>query len=325
MTTVLFRKLGEQFSDQNGIPLAGYKLYYYQSGTTNLQDTYIEQTGVTKNTNPIILGSSGRLRTAVFLGSTYDYKEVLTDTNDVTVQPWPFDGIPKAVVTANPITGFERLYMPWLTVTSTPQTIGAAAVGTAYEYDCTLGSIVANLPAANTVLAGTGYCFKKVDSTANIVTITPNGSDTIEGANSPLYIGVRNMAVGIISDGVQWLATLFSSMPFMLAAQKQIVSASAGALSIDMAKGWDVALSLGGTVTSIAVTNWPTTGTLGKLQLDIANTGAYNITGWPGTTVWFNGITPTITSGNGKKDTIILMSSDGGTNFRGYVASQNMS
>jgi hypothetical protein len=280
---------------------------------------------VTKNTNPIILGSSGRLRTAVFLGSTYDYKEVLTDTNDVTVLPWPFDGIPKAVAAANPITGFERLYMPWVTVASSPQSIGTGAVGTAYEYDCTLGAITASLPAASVVQAGTGYTFKKVDNTANVVTITPNGSDNIEGANSPLYIGVRNMAVGLMSDGVQWLATLFSSMPFMLAAQKQSVTATAGALSIDMSKGWDVALSLTGTVTSFTVTNWPTTGTLGKLQLDITNAGSYNITGWPGTTIWFNGLTPTITPGSGKKDTIILMSSDGGTNFRGYVASLNMS
>ena len=54
--------------------------------------------------------------------------------------------------------------------------------------DCTLiwdassGACVQNLPAATG--SGKIFYFKKVDSSANTVTVTPNGTDTIDGAAS---------------------------------------------------------------------------------------------------------------------------------------------
>jgi hypothetical protein len=326
-TTSLFRKRGEQFFDSNGVVLSGGLIYYYQSGTTSQAYTYSEQTGVTQNTFPIVLDSSGRLQTAVFLGSDYDYKETLTDSSGNTISPWPFDGIPKAISTANPLTGFERLYQPWVLVNSasSPLTVTTAAVGNAYECDCTLGNLVINLPAVVTPQTGTGYTFKKIDSSANTVTINPNGADLIDGVNAAITIGAQNMCVGITNDNAQWLSTLFAALPYFLAGQNQSVTASTSSLSIDMRKGWNIALSLGATVTSFAVTNWPATGTVGKLTLDITNTGAYNITTWPTGTLWASGGAPTISSGAGKKDTIVLTSTDGGTTFRAFVASQNLS
>jgi hypothetical protein len=325
-TTSLYRKRGEQFFDNNGVVLSGGLLYYFQSGTTSQAYTYSEQTGVVQNSFPMILDSSGRLQNAVFLGSSYDYKEVLADSLGNTISPWPFDGIPRAISTANPLTGFERLYQPWVLVngTNSPLTVANSAVGNAYECDCTSGNLTINLPAVTTCQTGTGFTFKKTDSTANTVTIVPNGADNVDGSNIPIVIGARNMAVGITNDAAQWLSTIFASLPFFLAAQKQNVTAGA-ALTIDMSKGWHVALSLGATVTSFAVTNWPATGSVGKLTLDITNTGSFNITTWPTTTIWAGGAAPTITSGAGKQDTIVLTSTNGGTAFRAYVASQNMS
>jgi hypothetical protein len=104
----------------------------------------------------------------------------------------------------------------------------------------------------------------------------------------------------------------------------QAVTASGASLAINYATGPDVSLTLSATVTSFTVSNWPASGKLGRLLLEIASTGAFNITGWPGTTIWSAGTAPTITSGNGKKDTILLTSNDGGTNFRGYVIAQAM-
>jgi hypothetical protein len=325
-TTSLYRRRGEQFFDNNGVVLSGGQLFYFQSGTTSQGYTYSEQTGVVQNPSPIILDASGRIPVAVFLGSTYDYKEILTDSLGNTISPWPFDGIPRAISTANPLTGFERLYQPWVLVngTNSPLTVANSAVGNAYECDCTSGNLVINLPAVTTCQTGTGFTFKKIDSSANTVTINPNGADTLDGSIVPVVIGVKNMAIGITNDSAQWLSTIFASLPFFLAAQRQSVTAGAS-LSIDMSKGWHVALSLGATVTSFAVTNWPAAGTVGKLTLDITNTGTFNIGTWPTTTIWAGGSTPVITSGNGKQDTVVLTSTNGGTAFRGYVASQNMS
>lgn len=324
--TLLYRRKGEQFLDSNGVVLSGGMLYYYQSGTTSQGYTYSEQTGVIQNPSPLVLDSSGRLQSAVFLGSNYDYKEVLTDSSGNTISPWPFDGIPRAVSTANPITGFERLYQPWVLVngTNSPLTVANSATGNAYECDCTSGNLVINLPAVTTCQNGTGYTFKKIDSSANTISVVPNGADIIDGANIPVVIGAKNMAVGITNDGAQWLSTIFSSLPYQLTAQKQAVTASAATLSIDMSKGWYVALSLAATVTSFSFTNWPATGSVGKVTLEITNTGTFNISTWPTGTTWAGASVPTITSGAGKVDVIVLTSTNGGTSFRGFVASQNM-
>lgn len=109
-----------------------------------------------------------------------------------------------------------------------------------------------------------------------------------------------------------------------LAQTSQTVVASGATLTIDMNLGWCVALTLSANVTTFNVLNWPTSTILGRLILDITSNGAFNITGWPGLTIWPAGSAPTITSGAGKKDTIILTSA-GGSNFRGFIGAQNMS
>jgi|GEM_PF-4537735 len=95
MVTRLRYPKGYQFFDSNGAPLALGNLYYYQAGTTTLQDTYSDDEGTVSNTNPLVLDGSGRLTTDVYLGATADYKEVLV-TSSATVSPWPADNIPHA-------------------------------------------------------------------------------------------------------------------------------------------------------------------------------------------------------------------------------------
>ena len=120
-------------------------------------------------------------------------------------------------------------------------------------------------------------------------------------------------------DGVAGNPTL--SIPALM---RQAVTASSSSLNIDMALGWTVALALNATVTSFTVSNWPASGVLGKLTLEVTNGGSYNITGYPGTTkYWTDGAVPTMTVSG--RDTVILTSGDGGTVFRNYQASQNMS
>ena len=95
MVTRLRYPKGYQFFDANGAPLALGNLYYYVAGTTTLQDTYSDAAGTVANTNPLVLDASGRLDADVYLGSSANYKEVLT-TASATVSPWPDDNIPLA-------------------------------------------------------------------------------------------------------------------------------------------------------------------------------------------------------------------------------------
>ena len=71
-----------------GDPASGFKLYTYASGTTTPLATYTDSTGLSSNTNPVVLNSRGEA--SVWLG-TSAYTFVLKTAADVTV--WTVDGI----------------------------------------------------------------------------------------------------------------------------------------------------------------------------------------------------------------------------------------
>jgi hypothetical protein len=326
MTVALWRKGGDIFFDNTGTgaPLAGGALTYYQAGTTTLAQTWQDVNGTILNANPVQLDANGRTDVPIYFGSAYNYKELLQDVNGNTIVPWPFDNLPAAQAAAQQQTGFERLYLPWTQVSaaSSPVTLTVAAGGNGYEANCASGNVNFNLPAAAASgMAGIGYFFKRTDGTvANSCTVTPNGSDNIDGVNSPITIGAGYQGVYLVSDGAQWLTYSFYSAMARQATTAQNVTASGSSLNVNMALGWYVNLTLSANVSTFTVSNWPASGQLAKLQLRINNTGSFNISAWPGTTIWPNSAAPTITP-NGI-DSIMLVSTNGGTNFDGYVLGQ---
>ena len=81
---------GWQFFDNNGVPLAGGLLYTYSAGTTSPLATYTTSSGVTPNTNPIVLDAAGRPAGEIWL-SAVAYKLVLKTS--AGVQLWSMDNI----------------------------------------------------------------------------------------------------------------------------------------------------------------------------------------------------------------------------------------
>jgi hypothetical protein len=81
-----------QFFDNNGNPLVGGKLFTYAAGTTTPLATYTDSTGVTPNTNPIILDSRGEAN--VWLDAT-QYKFELKTSADALI--WTVDNISNAL------------------------------------------------------------------------------------------------------------------------------------------------------------------------------------------------------------------------------------
>ncbi len=67
-----------QFMDSNGNPLSGGKIYSYIAGTTTAKDTFKDQSGSTKHTNPVILDSAGRAQ--IWLNGSYKF--VIKDSDD---------------------------------------------------------------------------------------------------------------------------------------------------------------------------------------------------------------------------------------------------
>jgi hypothetical protein len=78
-TTVLAPYLTSQFFGNNGAFLSGGQLFTYQAGTVTPIATAIDSTGVTPNTNPIVLNARGEC--SIWLMPNVAYKFVLQDSS----------------------------------------------------------------------------------------------------------------------------------------------------------------------------------------------------------------------------------------------------
>ena len=70
---------GINFLGTTGLPLAGGLLYTYQAGSSTPLTSYTDVNGQVPNTNPIVLGTDGRLPSELWFQAGYNYKLVLTD------------------------------------------------------------------------------------------------------------------------------------------------------------------------------------------------------------------------------------------------------
>lgn len=108
MTTQLTPSPIQRFVDNNGVALTGGKVFTYAAGTTTKQTTYIDSTGSTPQTNPVILNSrgepqSGGQSVGIWLTPGLNYKMVLapsTDTDPPTSPIWTVDNIPATLTNA---------------------------------------------------------------------------------------------------------------------------------------------------------------------------------------------------------------------------------
>jgi len=78
--------VGQQFFDDNGVPLAGGLIYTYQAGSSTPLVTYTENGGTIANPNPIVLDASGRTPQQIWLLTGYSYKFVLQNADAVLIQ-----------------------------------------------------------------------------------------------------------------------------------------------------------------------------------------------------------------------------------------------
>ena len=76
---------GINFLTNTGLPLAGGLLYTYQAGSSTPLTTYTTINGTIANTNPIVLGTDGRLPSELWLTYGYFYKFVLQDAVGSTI------------------------------------------------------------------------------------------------------------------------------------------------------------------------------------------------------------------------------------------------
>jgi len=83
----MFAGVGAQIFSNNGVPLAGGKIFSYQAGTTTPQTTYTTSAGNVAHPNPIILDAAGRIPSGgeIWLTDSQPYKFVLQTSDDVLI------------------------------------------------------------------------------------------------------------------------------------------------------------------------------------------------------------------------------------------------
>jgi len=188
-----------QFSDANGAPYAGGKVYLYVPGTTTPKNSWQDPNTTTLNTNPVILDSAGR---AIIWGSG-QYREVLQDSLGNTIwdqltyaiNPSSANGFANGTLAGN--TSGSTGGLNSITVGSGLTLSGSVlSVISAYQTivaDSTSQSVVSGFNNSQHVATGTltytlplsstlpnGFIFKIYALTGNI-TIAPYASDTIQG------------------------------------------------------------------------------------------------------------------------------------------------
>jgi hypothetical protein len=89
--TVFLQSPIQRFFDQEGLPLAGGKVYSYVSGTSTPKALYTDILGETPFDNPIELPADGSLLAYMALDALYRID--VFDANDVHQPGWPVDSI----------------------------------------------------------------------------------------------------------------------------------------------------------------------------------------------------------------------------------------
>ena len=73
---------GQTIFGLTGLPLVSGQIFTYQAGSSTPLTTYTDVNGNIANTNPIILGTDGKLPNELWLQSGYSYKFIVEDVND---------------------------------------------------------------------------------------------------------------------------------------------------------------------------------------------------------------------------------------------------
>jgi hypothetical protein len=133
--------------------------------------------------------------------------------------------------------------------------------------DCTGGNVALTLPTSGSTTDDAIYNIRRIDSTSNTLALSRGGSDTIEGASSSIFIGVRGiLGVQLPAGGTDWKISNRSS--FSLSPGPGADIASSATINLTARTGnvvritgttttTAVTMSNGDQVTCIAASAWP--------------------------------------------------------------------
>jgi len=176
MAIAIFPRPKARFFDDDGTPLAGGKVYFFEPGTAVAKDTYTDEGGGTPNANPVILDANGRAE--IWLNGFYDVQ--LDRSDDTTV--WTVENISGAAAATT--TDISE----WLSPGDTPTYISATQFSVEGDKRTTyqVGRRV-----KCTVTAGTVYGVITVSDYTSLTTVTVVlDSGTLDSGLSVVEVGM---------------------------------------------------------------------------------------------------------------------------------------
>ena len=161
---------GQQFFDNTGLPLNGGLIYTYQAGSTTPLASYTDINGTIANSNPIVLDSSGRPPSEVWLTYGFNYKFVVQTSAFVTLGT--YDNIYGIIGVLNTSTGTT---IPTGMISLWYGSIGSVPLGW-YLCDGTNGT--PDLRDKFVVGAGSAYSVAATGGSTDAIVVTHNHTAT---------------------------------------------------------------------------------------------------------------------------------------------------
>jgi hypothetical protein len=99
-------------------------------------------------------------------------------------------------------------------------------------------------------------------------------------------------------------------------------SISSGVLTIDTSAATAFNVTVGSNITAINITNAASSAYVTRFVLVFNYTASVSVV-WPASFRWANGVAPTLTNVNGKRDIFTIFTTDGGTSYNAIITGQN--
>jgi len=189
------------------------------------------------------------------------------------------------------------------------------------------GTLTITTPALGNVLQYNGSAWVNVTPGTVVTMGAPNATSTAN-AGTISAAGVLQLSPtdgtnpGIISTGAQTIsgAKTFTgdvtAKRYMSASSSAIVAAAT--TTIDLSTSNHLAVSVGTNITTLTLTNAPSSPATIVLKLIYSATGTYTIA-WPASFKWSGGVAPTLTGISGKTDIVSLICDGAGTYYCTYA------
>lgn len=272
-------------------PAAGAKLFVYQAGTTTKVNTYTTSALSVANSNPLSADAAG-LFGAVYIDPTLGALKIVLSPSTDTDPP------------ASPTLTQDNLWLPSQVLPAVLSKSANYTVSTADGFDVLIevdasGGAVTIAPYTAVGNAGKRICVKKIDSSANTVTIDPNGAQTIDGSTTKVLSTQYDSAL-LESDGANWMIVGLGRVPNLTAVLSKTTT-----YSVAVTDGDDVLILADATAGAMSINLYAVSGQSGKRVTVIktdTSANAVTIDGSGAETI--NGLTTYVITGQYQSATV---------------------